>query len=100
MPKAGLESLYNGILSGKNGVEMSEVDVYGKVLSNNLLEKPVDGENLNLTVDLALQKAMYGSMEKYSKIAVEYRDTQSGYISTAQVWLSHGVLIVNMKSIQ
>jgi penicillin-binding protein 2 len=79
VPKAGLENLYNSILSGKNGLEMSEVDVYGKVLSNNLLEKPVDGENLNLTVDFALQKAMYGSMEKYSKIA-GYRGGAGGII--------------------
>lgn len=56
---AGLEMQYQDILAGKNGLQISEIDVAGSVVRENI-EPPVDpvpGYNLRLTIDTRLQVA-------------------------------------------
>lgn len=69
VPKDGLEKIYDYILSGKNGIRLREVDAHNKIISESVVLKPVDGENLQITIDKGIQKKLYESMTKYSEIA-------------------------------
>lgn len=56
--KAGIEKQYDPILRGRDGYETKVVDVRGKRVSsenNNLIEPPIMGENLVLTIDQSIQ---------------------------------------------
>jgi len=56
---AGLELEYNTVLAGKNGQRVSQVDVAGQVVRNDV-EPPVaakPGESIRLTIDTRLQQA-------------------------------------------
>ncbi len=61
-PKDGLEKLLDNKLSGQNGTNIVETDVKGNIISESITQKPVDGENVNLTIDLSLQKKLYASL--------------------------------------
>ncbi len=61
-PKDGLEKVYNNKLSGQNGTKIIETDVKGNVISESVVERPIDGENLNLSIDLKLQRKLSESM--------------------------------------
>ncbi len=60
--KDGLEKIYNTQISGKNGVRIIESDVGGEVVSESVVQQPVDGESLNLSIDLRLQKRLRESL--------------------------------------
>ena len=56
---AGLELAYNELLSGKNGRRVSEIDVAGQVVQEDI-EPPVSatpGDSLKLTIDTRFQQA-------------------------------------------
>ncbi len=61
-PKDGMEKIYNSILSGKDGIKIIEADVKGKVFSESVVQLPQDGSNLDLSIDLKLQRKLYSSM--------------------------------------
>ncbi len=61
--KAGIESAYNTLLNGRNGLKLIEHDVLGNVQSENTVESPVDGENIILTIDGDLQTVLNQSIE-------------------------------------
>lgn len=61
-PKDGLEKIYDAQISGKNGTKIIETDVKGNVISESVINPPVDGENLELSIDLKLQKRLYESL--------------------------------------
>ena len=61
-PKDGIEKIYDRQLSGKNGTKITETDVRGNVTSESVIEQPVDGENLTLSVDLQLQRQLRKSL--------------------------------------
>lgn len=69
--KDGIEKKYNGRLSGKNGYKYFEADVKGQISDENVIEKPVPGDDLYLAVDANVQKAVYGG--------IEYLAEMSGY---------------------
>lgn len=56
--KDGLEKTLDKKLSGKNGVRIVETDVKGNVTSQSVVGQPVDGESVDLTIDLRLQKRL------------------------------------------
>ncbi len=60
--KDGLEKLLDLQLSGKNGVRIIETDVKGKVTSESVVGQPVDGDSVNLTIDLRLQKRLNSAL--------------------------------------
>ncbi len=68
-PKDGLEKVYNTQLSGKNGTKIIETDVRGNVVSESVVEEPVDGQNLNLSIDLKLQKELSRAMSDIAEKA-------------------------------
>lgn len=63
----GVEKVYNDILSGKNGVRVVETDAVGKVRSQSVIEKPVDGKSVTLSIDARISDEIYRIMEKLSE---------------------------------
>ncbi|WP_339063002.1 penicillin-binding transpeptidase domain-containing protein [Tepidibacillus marianensis] len=68
--KSGFEKILEEKLRGKNGGEIYIVD--SKTNAKNVIIKknPVDGENIQLTIDINLQKAIYDQFQKDSGTAV------------------------------
>lgn len=60
---AGIEKAYNQSLNGKNGSKIIEVNARGETFSENILNEPVSGKNLKLTIDAKLQEAMYNAIK-------------------------------------
>ncbi len=57
--KLGLERYYEGLLAGKSGYEIIQVDAHGRSLNffkQNVELKPVNGFNLVLTINIELQE--------------------------------------------
>ncbi len=61
-PKDGIEKIYNGQLSGKDGTKIIETDVKGNIISESVIEPPQDGNNLDLSIDLKLQRKLNTSL--------------------------------------
>lgn len=57
---SGVELTFDEQLRGVNGIKIVETDARMDVVSEGLLEKPVSGEALHLTIDVRLQEALYG----------------------------------------
>ena len=93
---AGLELEYQNLLAGKNGLRVSEVDVAGKVVRNNI-EPPIDpqpGLSLRLTLDTRLQQATTGILEENIKDWNTFYENQG-----REPPLSYGVAIaINPKT--
>ena len=62
--KAGIELSFEKYLKGKDGLKKSETDITGNVSSEEIIEKPVSGKNVTLTIDYRLQKVAQESLEK------------------------------------
>ena len=55
--KTGIEKQYDSLLQGKEGREMSTVDVHGRIISDTpIVEPPEMGKSLVLTIDSDIQK--------------------------------------------
>jgi len=61
-PKDGVEKIYNTQISGENGIKIIETDVKGNVVSESVVQQPRNGSNVDLSVDVRLQKKLYESM--------------------------------------
>ena len=69
--KTGIEENYEDILSGQSGIKKVEVDVVGN--TTNVLEetKPIPGDNIYLSIDLAVQKVAEEALkETIDKLSV------------------------------
>ncbi|MFZ2522868.1 MAG: hypothetical protein WAW92_00610, partial [Minisyncoccia bacterium] len=44
--KDGFEKLYDGKLSGRNGTKIIETDVKGKIITESVVDKPIDGQSI------------------------------------------------------
>ena len=60
--KDGLEKFHDASLNGENGSKFIEKDALGKIESENIVNEPVHGENLNVSIDSRLQSAMYNAI--------------------------------------
>ena len=60
--KDGLEKIYDTEISGVQGRKIEETDVRGNVISESVVDLPQDGKNLNLSIDLRVQRKLYQSM--------------------------------------
>jgi len=65
--KDGVESFFNDILTGVNGVRITETDVKGVVQSENIVLPPKAGEDLILSIDAKIQEKMYDSISSMAK---------------------------------
>ncbi len=57
--RAGLEKEYNDRLNGENGAKIVETDAHGNVHSENTVNTPVNGEDLNTAIDSRIQEELY-----------------------------------------
>lgn len=57
--KEGVEYLYNAVLKGENGLQISEENARGDVESESVIQLPRYGLNLTLSVDKRLQQKLY-----------------------------------------
>jgi penicillin-binding protein 2 len=55
----GIEEAYNGILHGKNGKQLVEMNVYGEIISENVVDVPVPGGEIHLSLDAELSEVMH-----------------------------------------
>ncbi len=62
VPQDGLEKIYNDLISGRDGIRIVETDVRGNIVSQSVVQSPQDGANLDLSIDLSLQKRLYDSI--------------------------------------
>jgi len=62
--KAGVESSFSSVLSGKNGVRIIEVDALNNVQSKNTIQAPIDGKNIILSIDENLQEALFEAIKR------------------------------------
>ncbi|MEY8441948.1 penicillin-binding transpeptidase domain-containing protein [Lactobacillaceae bacterium 24-114] len=65
----GLESYFNKVLTGKNGVKQEKKDVYGYQLanSNKTIKKATNGYNIYTTLDAKVQHILENKMTKVFK---------------------------------
>lgn len=78
--KAGVEEYYNELLRGENGVTITETNALGKTVSESVVQPPVDGETMPLTIDSRVQAKLYSLMESLS--------TERGFQGGAGIILS------------
>lgn len=60
--EAGAEKAFDEALTGKNGTKISETDAVGDTLSENVIEDPVSGDNLHLSIDVRIQSEMFNTI--------------------------------------
>lgn len=61
-PRDGAERAYDDVLSGKNGTKLVETDVMGKITSESIISKPVDGETLTLSIDARVNEVLHNAL--------------------------------------
>ncbi len=77
--KLGLENVLEDTLRGVKGRKEAEVDARGRTLSEKVLELPVAGEDITLSVDLDLQKVATEALRPHAG-AVVVLDPDTGRI--------------------
>ncbi|MBU1046079.1 hypothetical protein KJ616_03115 [Patescibacteria group bacterium] len=66
---AGLENFYNDYLSPELGEMKSERDVYGEIISEEMVKSSESGDSLVLWLEAGLQKKLYNTMSVQIKSA-------------------------------
>jgi len=67
--KDGLEKIYDSHLSGINGKKIVETNVSGETVSESIIEPPINGSDLNLSIDIGVQKRLHEAMINLSNRA-------------------------------
>jgi penicillin-binding protein 2 len=57
--RTGVEEAYHDALEGENGKRQVEVTARGEIISENVVEASVPGDELHLSIDAELSEAMY-----------------------------------------
>ena len=68
--KIGIENEYEKLLKGVDGKELVEVDSMGKFVRELGQTDPISGQNITLTLDIGLQKAVYEAAKDIQKGAI------------------------------
>ncbi len=61
-PKGGVEEYFNEVLSGTNGLKITETDAHGNVQSESVLTPPKDGNNLFLSIDRRVTERLHAAI--------------------------------------
>lgn len=77
--KIGIERQYEDRLHGQPGLERVETNAQGRVLRVLEQVNPIPGDNLQLNVDLEVQRAAYRALEPYAG-AVVVLDVETGQV--------------------
>jgi penicillin-binding protein 2 len=62
----GVEKIYDQVLSGINGLKLRETDVSGKVISESVIDPPLDGEPVTLSIDAKVNEALFTSIKNFA----------------------------------
>ncbi len=63
----GVEKYFDSILSGQNGLKITETSATGELLSQSTVRPALKGENVELSIHEGIQKALYGSIEEMTR---------------------------------
>ncbi len=63
----GVEKYFNDELRGTNGSRLVEVDARGEVLSENIVRSPIQGDNIELSIDGKVQSALYENIRRVAE---------------------------------
>lgn len=71
--KFGIEKIFDQHLFGEHGKEVIAINAHGKIIERMQEKRPIKGEDLNLTIDIDLQKEAYKLLgeEKGSIVAID-----------------------------
>ena len=85
--QSGLENTYEGFLRGQDGGRQVEVDSVGRPVRDLGIKKPVQGNNLYLTVDHRLQMVAEEALAEASQRAMRegFREAHSGAVVVVNV---------------
>lgn len=64
--KSGVEYTYEDVLRGRAGTKLIKVDSAGRELETISERRPIDGNNVVLSIDLDLQQAVTDALREYS----------------------------------
>jgi penicillin-binding protein 2 len=93
--KVGVEAVYESELRGQPGRDQFEVNARGQIQRITSATKPLDGQNLTLTIDSKLQAKTEEILQKYlpqvdaSKASVVIMNPKNGEILTLVSWPSY-----------
>ncbi len=73
--KDGVEKQFDSELSGQNGAQLIETSVNGSMVSSSVLEDPVPGKNVSLSIDSQIQTTLFNGIQALAQ--------QSGYVGGA-----------------
>src|SRR5207237_812331 len=94
--KSGIEKIYEDDLRGKPQIERLEVDSKGRVLRSLGTEAAVEGHDVQLTLDLDIQKLTEDSLQQGLQAArgsqVQYAPGSTFKLPTALAALGHGMI--------
>ncbi len=62
--REGIEATFDTVLRGKNGREKIEVDAAGRPVGLLARQSPVAGQDVTLTIDMALQRSLSQALQK------------------------------------
>ena len=79
MGKTGIESSYEDMIHGYPGYKQIEVNAKNEIIQTLVNVPPIDGSNINLTIDIELQKIAYNAF-KNKKGALVAIDVNNGEI--------------------
>lgn len=65
--RAGVEKQFDADLSGHNGAEIIETSVHGTTESENIIDRPVNGKNITLSIDSQVQKDLYQALKTFTQ---------------------------------
>jgi len=75
--REGLEREYDGFLKGQTGKKLVEIDARGNIVSEGLVQKSSNGDNLMLAIDARVQEELFARIRATAG--------QIGYVSGAGV---------------
>ncbi len=99
----GVEKIYNEALSGKKGLKIYETDALGNVETESVLEPPIDGTTLNLSVDARVSEKLY-ELIKASSDNIGFQggagvimDVKSGEIITSVSYPEYNLTVMTER---
>ena len=61
--ESGLEEKYDASLAGESGSIVLEKNATGQVVSELYIEKPIDGDDVMISIDVGIQRALYKAIK-------------------------------------
>lgn len=65
---SGAELIFDDILDGENGTEMTEIDAHGNIARHTLIEPPSNGKSVTLSIDAEMQSKLYKILSNHASV--------------------------------